>query len=86
MFVGIRTFVYSRRKPFDRSKLCTLIEQLPFLSDVPSAIKQAPRSDELASASVAPFKGLVRSKGFVWISGGDDVAYFWSQVSFGPAK
>ena len=79
-YTGIKTFVYSRRQPFDADKLAVLVETLPFIASVAAPLRlDKPKGS--ANTEGGPFDGLLRSKGFLWVSGEDDVAYFWSQVS-----
>ena len=80
---GIRTFVYASRRPFDLERFTSLLERLPF------ARIKSPTSPELEArigssggnkAAAGPFAGVVRSKGFVWLSSDDTVALYWSQA------
>uniref|UniRef100_A0A7S4F2B8 CobW C-terminal domain-containing protein n=1 Tax=Chrysotila carterae TaxID=13221 RepID=A0A7S4F2B8_CHRCT len=79
---GIRTFVYSRRKPFDAAKLAATISSLPFTSTLPASLNGYTGADEAAAAKSgdSPFASLVRSKGFVWLSDEPEVAFYWSHA------
>ena len=84
---GIRTFVYTQRRPFASARFHALVHAMPLtLSALPAALKAAEAeasgaaSAAAASDAGAPFEGLLRSKGFIWLDCSHSVAYYWSQA------
>jgi len=71
---GIRSFVYSRRKPFHAQRLKEqVLKWLPVSSN--QAIDgEAPHTGD------SPIKAVLRSKGFVWLSNSHSTAYYWSHA------
>ena len=82
---GIRTFVYTARRPFIASRFEKLLHALPFARLVPPAKPAALawlKGDGSASAAgrAGPFQSVMRSKGFVWLADDGVIAYYWSQA------
>ena len=89
---GIRTFVYSRRAPFDAKKISALLGELPFIPTVntqavdakAAGVARGTRSAGGRSTSdgpaVDPFEPVLRSKGFMWLEKQPGIAFFWSQA------
>jgi G3E family GTPase len=82
---GIKTFVYSVRRPFVPERFEKLMSSLPFVRLTTSTGLPAADSDwsQVVAPSVAadsPFKDVLRSKGFVWLATESSTAMYWSQA------
>jgi G3E family GTPase len=84
---GITTFVYSARRPFVPERFDALVATLPFVRCSPPTAtvmtrlpSTAEEEERVASLSPGPFKGVLRSKGFVWLASDSSVAFYWSQA------
>lgn len=78
---GIRSFVYSSRRPFNVQRLRSLVlVWMPVKQN--TAVTKA-EADEAAASSAAasnPIKTVIRSKGFVWLSSSHVTAHYWSHA------
>ena len=75
---GIRTFVYSQRRPFALARFQALVRTMPLtLSALPEVVGEAGLKP---SATGGPFEGMLRSKGFIWLDCSHAVSYYWSQA------
>lgn len=71
---GIRSFVYSRRRPFHSQRLKQMVlKWLPVSSN-------AAIDGEKPAAGPSPIKSVLRSKGFMWMSHTHGTAFFWSHA------
>jgi G3E family GTPase len=79
---GIRTFVYSARRPFARAKLAPLLDELCAVQRAEAAQGRLPNTLAPPSAEprVALWGGVLRSKGFVWLSESQQTAFYWSHA------
>eukprot|EP00195_Chlamydomonas_chlamydogama_P007941 CAMPEP_0202896436 /NCGR_PEP_ID=MMETSP1392-20130828/5445_1 /ASSEMBLY_ACC=CAM_ASM_000868 /TAXON_ID=225041 /ORGANISM="Chlamydomonas chlamydogama, Strain SAG 11-48b" /LENGTH=565 /DNA_ID=CAMNT_0049581799 /DNA_START=114 /DNA_END=1811 /DNA_ORIENTATION=- len=71
---GIRSFVYSRRKPFHPQRLKEMV-----LKWLPVTHNQA-IDGEAPAVGDTPIKTVLRSKGFMWMSNSHTTAYYWSHA------
>lgn len=71
---GIRSFVYSRRRPFHPQRLKEMVlKWLPVTQN--KAI-----DGEAPAIGDSPIKTVLRSKGFMWMSNSHATAYYWSHA------
>mmetsp|Transcript_2194 Transcript_2194/g.3610 ORF Transcript_2194/g.3610 Transcript_2194/m.3610 type:complete len:598 (+) Transcript_2194:105-1898(+) len=71
---GIRSFVYSRRRPFHPQRLKEMVlKWLPVTSNL-AIDNEAPEIGD------SPIKSVLRSKGFLWMSNSHSTAYYWSHA------
>lgn len=72
---GIRSFVYSRRRPFHPQRLRELVLRwLPVSNNAALAKGQAPAQGD------SPVKSVLRSKGFMWMANSHATAFYWSHA------
>uniref|UniRef100_A0A7S3R780 CobW C-terminal domain-containing protein n=1 Tax=Dunaliella tertiolecta TaxID=3047 RepID=A0A7S3R780_DUNTE len=71
---GIRSFVYSSRRPFHPLRLKEMV-----LKWLPVSTNQA-INGEAPELGDSPIKAVLRSKGFMWMSNSHSTAYYWSHA------
>lgn len=71
---GIRSFVYSRRRPFHPQRLKEMV-----LKWLPVTHNKA-IDGEAPTLGDSPIKTVLRSKGFMWLSNSHTTAYYWSHA------
>lgn len=71
---GIRSFVYSRRRPFHPQRLREMV-----LKWLPVVHNQALEGGQPETGD-SPIKSVIRSKGFMWLSNSHSTAYYWSHA------
>ena len=76
---GIRTFVYTRRRPFVGKRFEALLSELPF-EMLEQKTTRALSVEESDAPEGTPFGPVLRSKGFVWLQSENQVAMYWSQA------
>lgn len=80
---GIKTFVYTQRRPFNTERFEALLHQLPFArlrKFTPRALKEPTDKDNGEAGKDGPFAPVMRSKGFVWLANENVAALYWSQA------
>ncbi|KAK9791398.1 hypothetical protein WJX73_003423 [Symbiochloris irregularis] len=71
---GIRSFVYTRRRPFHSQRLKQMV-----LKWLPVSSNTALEGDS-PEAGPSPIKAVLRSKGFMWMSHTHGTAFYWSHA------
>ncbi|KAK9846333.1 hypothetical protein WJX81_001781 [Elliptochloris bilobata] len=71
---GIRSFVYSRRRPFHPQRLREMV-----LRWLPVATNRALEGGA-PEGGASPIKAVLRSKGFMWMSHSHTTAFYWSHA------
>ncbi|KAG8460780.1 hypothetical protein KFE25_010835 [Diacronema lutheri] len=85
---GIKSFVYARRRPFERARLTALFDELTRVQREEAAAGRMPNARETPSASAdadaggrsAVWAAVLRSKGFVWLADAEPSAHYWSHA------
>eukprot|EP00879_Flechtneria_rotunda_P014044 GHRR01014672.1.p1 GENE.GHRR01014672.1~~GHRR01014672.1.p1 ORF type:complete len:355 (+),score=130.74 GHRR01014672.1:1365-2429(+) len=73
---GIRSFVYTRRRPFHLKRLQDMVLRwLPV-----SHNKAVDAASAAAAEGDSPIKTVLRSKGFMWLSNKHTTAFYWSHA------
>eukprot|EP00878_Enallax_costatus_P003472 GHUV01003685.1.p1 GENE.GHUV01003685.1~~GHUV01003685.1.p1 ORF type:complete len:386 (+),score=120.96 GHUV01003685.1:639-1796(+) len=73
---GIKSFVYSRRRPFHLKRLQdTVLRWLPVTHN-----KAVDAAAVAAAEGDSPIKAVLRSKGFMWLSNKHTTAFYWSHA------
>ena len=73
---GIKSFVYSRRRPFHPQRLRELVLRwLPVATN--AALEEG---DGGPAAGESPIKAVLRSKGFMWLASSHATAFYWSHA------
>ena len=75
---GIRSFVYSRRKPFNASRLTDTVLRPMKSAQNAKIISSASAAEENDSSII--FVPVIRSKGFLWLSHKHDDMLYWSHA------
>lgn len=75
---GIGSYVYRARRPFEPSRLVSILRNLPVIRGVPSGVSGDTNDTEEHVKEV--FQKVLRSKGFAWTADSNVKALYWSHA------